>query len=52
MSVGMRTAEVYLILAEAKARLKDISGAVGTLNLLREKELEVRSHIAGTGYRT
>lgn len=24
MSVGMRTAEVYLILAEAKARLKDI----------------------------
>lgn len=39
MSVGMRTAEVYLILAEAKARLKDISGAVGTLNLLREKRI-------------
>lgn len=39
MSVGIRTAEVYLILAEAKARLKDISGAVETLNLLREKRI-------------
>lgn len=39
MSVGMRTAEVYLILAEAKARLKDIPGAVETLNLLREKRI-------------
>lgn len=38
MSVGMRTAEVYLILAEAKARLKDIPGAVQTLNQLRENE--------------
>ena len=40
MSVGMRTAEVYLILAEAKARLKDIPGAVQTLNQLREKRIK------------
>lgn len=53
MSVGMRTAEVYLILAEAKARLKDISGAVGTLNQLREKRIRrYGSRIARTGYRT
>lgn len=39
MSVGMRTAEVYLILAEAKARLKDISGSVKVLNQLREKRI-------------
>ena len=36
----MRTAEVYLILAEAKARLKDIPGAVQTLNQLREKRIK------------
>ena len=53
MSVGMRTAEVYLILAEAKARLKDIPGAVQTLNQLREKRIKgSRSCIAGTCYRT
>ncbi len=53
MSVGMRTAEVYLILAEAKARLKDIPGAVQTLKQLREKRIKgSRSCIAGTCYRT
>ena len=28
MAVGMRTAEVYLILAEAMARLNDLSGSL------------------------
>ena len=37
MAVGMRTAEVYLILAEAMARLNDLSGSVEVLNQLREK---------------
>ena len=40
MAVGMRTAEVYLILAEAKARQNDLSGAVEVLNLLREKRIK------------
>ena len=40
MAVGMRTAEVYLILAEANARLNDLSGAVKVLNLLREKRIK------------
>lgn len=40
MAVGMRTAEVYLILAEAKARQNDLSGAVGVLNQLREKRIK------------
>ena len=53
MSVGMRTAEVYLILAEAKARLKRYTGSCQTLNQLREKRIkESRSCIAGTCYRT
>jgi tetratricopeptide (TPR) repeat protein len=40
MAVGMRTAEVYLILAEAKARQNDLSGAVEVLNRLREKRIK------------
>lgn len=40
MAVGMRTAEVYLILAEAKARLDDISGAIDVLNQLRAKRIK------------
>lgn len=40
MAVGMRTAEVYLILAEAKARQNDLSGAVEVLNQLREKRIK------------
>ncbi len=40
MAVGMRTAEVYLILAEANARLNDLSGAVKVLNQLREKRIK------------
>lgn len=39
MAVGMRTAEVYLILAEAKARLGDTAGAVETLNELRRHRI-------------
>lgn len=40
MSVGMRTAEVYLILAEANARLSDVRESVRVLNLLREKRIK------------
>lgn len=40
MSVGMRTAEVYLILAEANARLNDVKESVRVLNLLREKRIK------------
>ena len=40
MAVGMRTAEVYLILAEAMARLNDLSGSVEVLNQLREKRIK------------
>lgn len=40
MSVGMRTAEVYLILAEANARLNDVRESVRVLNLLREKRIK------------
>ena len=40
MAVGMRTAEVYLILAEANARLNDLSGAVEVLNQLRVKRIK------------
>lgn len=36
-TIGLRTAEVYLILAECKARLGDIDGAMATLNMLRSK---------------
>ncbi len=36
-TVGLRTAEVYLILAECQARLGDNSGAMTTLNKLRAK---------------
>mgnify|MGYP000398084136 FL=1 len=35
-----RTAEVYLILAEAMARLNDLSGSVEVLNQLREKRIK------------
>lgn len=40
MPVGMRTAEVYLILAEANARLNDVKESVRVLNLLREKRIK------------
>lgn len=40
MAVGMRTAEVYLILAEAKARMNDLNGAIETLNQLRAKRVK------------
>ena len=40
MAVGMRTAEVCLILAEAMARLNDLSGSVEVLNQLREKRIK------------
>lgn len=40
VAAGIRTAEVYLILAEAYARLNDLSGAVETLNRLREKRIK------------
>lgn len=40
MAVGMRTAEVYLILAEAEARLNDLAGAMDTLNKLRAKRIK------------
>lgn len=40
MAVGMRTAEVYLILAEAKARLGDLEGAMSTLCDLRVKRIK------------
>ena len=39
MSVGLRTAEVYLILAEANARLNNLSEATNYLNQLRAKRL-------------
>ena len=40
MAVGMRTAEVYLILAEAKARLNDLDGAMQALCDLRVKRIK------------
>ena len=40
MAVGMRTAEVYRILAEAKPRQNALSGAVEVLNQLREKRIK------------
>ncbi len=39
MSVGLRTAEVYLILAEANARLNNLSVATDYVNQLRAKRL-------------
>lgn len=39
MAVGMRTAEVYLTLAEAYARLNDLNGATDYVNRLRAKRL-------------
>lgn len=38
-TVGMRTAEVYLILAEAEARLGETDKALANVNLLRSKRL-------------
>lgn len=38
-SVGLRTAEVYLIKAECQTRLGDLAGATATLNLLRAKRI-------------
>lgn len=39
MAVGMRTAEVYLMLAEAYARLGELTEATNTLNQLRVKRI-------------
>lgn len=39
-AVGLRTAEVYLILAEAEARLGHIQEATDLVNKLREKRIE------------
>ena len=39
MAVGMRTAEVYLTLAEAYARLGDLSSATDYVNRLRQKRI-------------
>ena len=39
MAVGMRTAEVYLMLAEAYARLGDLSSATDYVNRLRQKRI-------------
>lgn len=39
MAVGMRTAEVYLILAEADARLGELTEATNVLNQLRSKRV-------------
>ena len=40
MSVGMRTAEVYLILAEVNARLGDLTTATDYVNQLRAKRVK------------
>jgi hypothetical protein len=39
MSVGLRTAELYLILAEANARLNNLAEATNYVNQLRAKRL-------------
>lgn len=39
MTVGMRTAETYLILAEAQARQDKIGDAMGNINLLRKNRV-------------
>lgn len=39
-SVGLRTAEVYLILAEAEARLGNIQESIDIINKLRAKRIE------------
>ena len=39
-TVGLRTAEVYLILAECQARLGDVSGAMSTVAKIREKRIK------------
>lgn len=39
VTVGMRTAETYLILAEAQARQNKITDAIATLNLIRKNRL-------------
>lgn len=38
-TVGLRTAEIYLILAECQARLGDLSGAMSTLSTLRKNRI-------------
>ena len=38
--LGLRTAEVYLILAECQARLGDVNGAMSTLSKIREKRIK------------
>ena len=45
MSIGLRTAEVYLILAEANARLGDLPTATNFVNQLRAKRLSGSSAI-------
>ncbi len=38
-TVGLRTAEVYLILAECQARLGDLNGAMSTLSTIRKNRI-------------
>lgn len=40
MTVGMRTAETYLILAEAQARQDNITDAIANINLLRKNRID------------
>lgn len=49
MAVGLRTAEVYLMKAEAQARLGDLGGATATLNLLRAKRVKGSEAVLATG---
>ena len=46
MSVGLRTAEVYLILAEAHARLNNLAEATNYVNQLRAKRLSGNSQLS------
>ena len=39
-TVGMKTGEMYLTLAECKARLGNLSGAMQTVNILRSKRIK------------
>jgi tetratricopeptide (TPR) repeat protein len=46
MSVGLRTAEVYLILAEAHARMNNLAEATNYVNQLRAKRLSGNSQLS------
>ncbi len=49
MAVGLRTAEVYLMKAEAQARLGNLSGATATLNQLRAKRIKGSEAVLAAG---